>query len=127
VKVYLANIGPLKTHKIRADFSRAFFEPAGVRIVYAKGQDTAEAIADGILDSGAGVAILCGTDDDYPEMVPKVCSMVREQSQEPILLLAGHPGDHEQAYKDAGLDDYIFIKSNNHAVLKNCLQRMGVL
>ncbi len=127
VKVFLLNIGPLVNHKIRADFSRAFFEPAGVDVIYPDGFDDMEDAADAAEQSGSDIVVICGTDKDYPEIVPKAVQAVKARTPEMITVLAGYPGEHEAAYKEAGLDDYIFIKTNNYEFLKDKLTRLNVL
>jgi methylmalonyl-CoA mutase len=127
VKVFLLNIGKLVNHKIRADWSRAFFEPAGVDVIYPDGFDDMAAGAEAAEQSGADIIVICGTDKDYPELVPKALKEIRERMPEMLVILAGFPGEHEQAYKDAGLDDYIFVKTNNYEFLRDKLNRLNVL
>jgi methylmalonyl-CoA mutase len=43
------------------------------------------------------------------------------------VLLAGFPGDNEAAYKEAGMDDFIFIKSDNYELNRRYLTGLGVL
>jgi methylmalonyl-CoA mutase len=127
VKVFLLNIGKLVNHKIRADWSRAFFEPAGVDVIYPEGFDDMASGAEAAEQSGADMVVICGSDKDYPELVPQALKEIRERTPEMLVILAGYPGEHEQAYKDAGLDDYIFVKTNNYEFLREKLNRLNVL
>lgn len=126
-KVFLANIGPLRRHKLRADFSRDFFSVAGFEVVYSKGYDDADAAAEAVNLSGAHVVVICGTDDDYPAWVPALCPAIKGLVPDAQLILAGHPGDHEAAYREAGLDDFIFVKTDNYRFLADLLKQQGVL
>ena len=68
-KVFLATMGPLVQHKIRADFIRGFFEVAGFEVIYPNGFDSADAAAKAFAESGAKFAVICSTDDTYPAIV----------------------------------------------------------
>ncbi len=124
--IYLATIGPLSSHKVRADWIRDFFTPGGFDLVYPQGADSPEAVAQGILSSGARIAVICGVDPDYPAYVPAICRQVKAARPEVFLLLAGHPGDHEQPFRDAGMDDFVYVRTNNLEFLQACATRLGV-
>lgn len=126
-KLYLINVGPLRQHKLRADFTRTFFEPAGFDVLYPKGESDPDTAAQAAVDSGARVAVICSTDDAYPEAVPAIAQALKAKDPNIRLYLAGFPGEHEAAYREAGLDDYIFIKSNNYETLATALRHVGVL
>jgi len=126
-RIFLVNLGPLKRHKIRADFTRSFFETGGFEIVFPHGFDAPEAAAAALAESGAKIAVICGTDDDYAEQVPAFARALKQTAPAAKLLLAGHPGDHETAFREAGLDDYIFVKSDNYATNRHYLEHLGVL
>lgn len=120
-KIFLVNMGPTVQHKLRADFIRGFFECGGFEIEYPDGFADAETAAEAMVASGAKVAVICSTDATYPELVPAVTQAIKAKSPSLRVLLAGHPGDNEATYKTAGLDDFIFIKSNHYATLKDTL------
>jgi methylmalonyl-CoA mutase len=42
-------------------------------------------------------------------------------------LLAGNPGDNEATFKAAGLDSFIFVKSDNYATNRLYLQKVGAI
>lgn len=125
-KIFLANMGPLVQHKLRADFIRGFFECGGFDVVYPDGFADAESVAEAACASGAKVAVICSTDSTYPELVPAVTQAIKGKDSSMRVLMAGFPGDQETAYKEAGLDDYIFIKSNHYNTLKDNLAHSGV-
>jgi methylmalonyl-CoA mutase len=126
-KIYLANLGPLKKHKIRADFTRSFFAAGGFECQYGSSIEDIDTGVDEFVNSGARIAVICGTDPDYVEKVPALAAALKKASPEMKLLLAGFPGDNWEAFKEAGLDDYIFVKSNNYEVNKAYLEWLGVL
>lgn len=127
-KIFLATMGPLVQHKIRADFIRGFFQVGGFDVIYPNGFQTPEEAAKAFAESGAKYAVICSTDDTYPELVPPVTKALKAAKPDGVVMLAGIPNpDFEQSYKDAGLDGSISIKSNNYQTLKSMLESLGVL
>ncbi|MBB5352474.1 methylmalonyl-CoA mutase [Haloferula luteola] len=125
--IHLATCGVLRRHKARADFTRSFFATGGFECAYAEGSSDAAEIASRALASGARLVVICGHDEDYPSLVPDVTTRIKAADPGVQVLLAGFPGDHEAAYREAGLDDYIFVKSNNYEVNRRYLVKLGVL
>lgn len=125
-KIFLANMGSLVQHKLRADFIRGFFECGGFDVEYPDGFADADAAAEAATASGARVVVICSTDATYPELVPAVTQAIKGKDAGMRVLLAGHPGDHADAYKQAGLDDFIFVKSDHYNTLKDNLAFSGV-
>ncbi|MBR6389430.1 MAG: acyl-CoA mutase large subunit family protein [Opitutales bacterium] len=127
-KIFLATMGPLVQHKARADFIRGFFEVGGFDVIYPKGFSAAADAAKAFAESGAKYAVICSTDATYPELVPDVARALKGAKEGGIVLLAGVPDPQfEPAYKEAGLDGSISIKSNNYETLKAFLADLGVI
>ncbi|MDR2844477.1 MAG: acyl-CoA mutase large subunit family protein, partial [Puniceicoccales bacterium] len=122
-KIHLANIGPLRRHKARADFTRGFFETGGFAIAGAEGSTDAAAIADAAAKSGARLVVICGHDEDYVLHVPAIAQAIKAKLPDVTLILAGFPGENEAAFKAAGLDTYIFVKSDNYETNRQYLQK----
>jgi methylmalonyl-CoA mutase len=126
MKVFLANMGPVSQHKARADFSAGFFEVAGAEILNNTGFLTVDEAAEAAVNSGADVAVICSTDDTYPVLVPELCFAVAKRAPHMQLILAGMPAaEHKDSYFEAGLTDFIHIRSNCLETLINITQRKG--
>ena len=69
----------------------------------------ADAAAAALAESGAEIAVICSSDKLYPDVVPPAAAKLREAGARSIVL-AGHPGDNEQAWTAAGVDRFIFMK-----------------
>lgn len=108
-RIFLANMGPLRQHKARADFTRGFFEIGGFEIIYPNGFDTPQNAAQAALASGAPAVVICSTDDTYPEIVPPLVEMIRAEAEETAVILAGYPRDQIEAHKSAGIDEFIYL------------------
>lgn len=126
-KIFLANLGPLKKHKLRADWITEFFIAGGFDMVMSKAFETAVDAAEAALASEANITVVCGTDDDYPILFPDIARSIKAQDPGHKVLLAGFPGDHENAFREAGMDDFVFIKSPHAETLEKYLKHCGAL
>lgn len=123
-KVFLANMGPLKQHKARADFTTGFFNAGGFTVESpAKGFATANDAAAAVLASGAPVTVVCSTDDTYPEIVPGLVAAVKSAKPKTVVVLAGYPEEHVEAFKKAGVDAFIHIRANCIETLSEILKK----
>ncbi|GJQ61670.1 MAG: methylmalonyl-CoA mutase [Melioribacteraceae bacterium] len=125
-KIFLATMGSLKQHKARADFSRGFFEAGGFNVIYPKGFDTPEAAAKEFAASRAKVAVLCSTDDTYPELVDPFVKAAKTRGDVTVIL-AGYPKDKVEEYKAAGVDDFIYLGADVYAIISELLKNLGAL
>lgn len=114
-KVFLFNMGTLKQYKPRADFSRAFFELGGFEIIYNQGFDSNEAAVDEFNKSGADVAVICSADENYPELVPKILSLINKEKV--ITVLAGYPKEQIEMHKQNGINEFIYIGCDAYETL----------
>jgi len=128
-KVFLAKIGPVLQHKARADFSAGFFATAGFEPIAKQAFDTAEAAAAAAVASGAAVAVLCSTDDTYPALVPVFAQAVKAAKPSVTVVLAGLPAEPAtvEAFRAAGVDEFIHIRANVEATLAKFLKQIGAL
>ena len=126
-KIFLTNLGPLRRHKPRADFTRGFFAAGGFDVVSPAGFDNpADAVA-ALKESDAGITVVCGADPDYEEKFAEFATAIKSAIPEMQVILAGFPGENEAAYRAAGMDNYIFVKSNNYETNRRYLEGLGVL
>lgn len=125
-RIALVTIGALKFHKVRADFTRAFFEAGGFEVLQNDGTtDPAEAV-ERLRESGARIAVVCGTDEQYGEHFEALAKAIKVALPSTSLVLAGTPGDRESAFREAGMDDFIFVKSPHYETNLKYLRIAGV-
>jgi methylmalonyl-CoA mutase len=104
-------IGKLKEYKIRADFSNDFFKVGGFDCFIIDGFEDSENISiDNIPEKKAYV--FCSTDDLYAQFIPTFAKKLKDKYPDSYTILAGYPKDRIDEYKNAGIDDFIHIKSN---------------
>ena len=126
VNIFLANYGPIPKHKGRADFSRSFFEVAHFNVIGNDGFPTAAEVAKAAIDSNADVAVICGTDDVYPEIVPEITKAIKAANPGMKVYLAGAPGENKEAFDKAGVDQYIHVGANCYQILKAIQEERGI-
>ena len=128
VKVFLCNMGPIPQHKARADFSASFMEVAHFEVLRNNGFATPEEAVDAAVASGADVAIICSTDDTYPELVPPVARGIKAKAPNMKVFLAGAPApEFKPSYDEAGVDEYIHVRANCLAILTNIQKGKGII
>ena len=124
--VFFANMGPLRQHKARADFSRDFLRAGGLDVVYPSGFQTPEDAARAAAESGCAVCVICSTGDTYPEIVPAFCKALRETRPDMMVALAGYPADYVEAFKGAGVDIFIHVKANCYNTVEAIQNKIGL-
>ncbi len=123
--VLLVGFGPLAQYKPRADFSREFLEPGGYRIdLFAATADPVTA-AQNAAEKSPNLVVLCSTDETYPALVPAFCAEYRRLKSDGLVVLAGYPTEHIEAFKAAGVDDFIHLRANNLDSLTRFHQALG--
>ncbi len=125
--IFLTNLGPLRRHKARADFAKGFFQSGGFEVISPTGFESTDDAVAALTESAAGITVICGTDEDYIEKFADYAKAIKAALPDMQVILAGYPGENEAAYREAGMDDYIFIKSDNYELNRRYLTGLGVL
>jgi methylmalonyl-CoA mutase len=124
--VFLCNMGSLKEHKARADFARGFFSVGGYDVTSPAGFKTPEEAVAAFAKSGADIAVICSTDENYPTLVPALATGIRAQKPGATLVLAGFPQEQIEAHKKAGVDEFIHIRADALEVLSKIHTKLGI-
>jgi methylmalonyl-CoA mutase len=125
-QVFLCNMGPLREHKARADFSRGFFTTGGYDVISPEGFGTPEAAVQAFVQSGALIAVICSTDENYPALVPSLVKGIRAARRHAVIVLAGFPKDQIEAHKKAGVDEFIYLRADAVQLLGNFHFKLGI-
>jgi methylmalonyl-CoA mutase len=125
-RVFLANMGPVAHHTARATYAKNFFEAGGFEVIGNNGFREAGDAAKAFADSGAAIAVICSFDKLYPEIVPPVAAALKAAGARTVVL-AGNPATKEGAWREAGVDRFIFIKCDVLGTLREMLREEGVL
>lgn len=128
VKIFLANMGPIPQHKARADFTTGFLQVGAFDVLTNNGFKTVEECAEAAKESGADAVVICSTDATYPEIVPALAPKLHEVLPNATVYLAGTaPAELVETYKNAGIDDYINIRSNCYQTLVAMQKKKGMI
>ena len=116
-KIFLANLGTPADFTARATFAKSFFETGGIEAVDTAGFDDPAALAAAFKASGAALACLCSSDKAYAGLAADAAKALHAAGARHIYL-AGRPGDHEAAFRAAGVNDFIFAGGDALAMLQ---------
>jgi methylmalonyl-CoA mutase len=120
-RVYLAGVGTITEQVARKNYARNFFEAGGFAVLAREAKfEVTEAAADFAI-SGAKVAVICSTDKQYATVVAELAPKLKAAGARTVIL-AGHPGQSEAAYRAAGVDQFIYIRCNVLETLSSLLR-----
>jgi methylmalonyl-CoA mutase len=109
-KVFLANLGTPSDFTTRATFAKNFYEAGGIEAVSNDGfKDTTEMVA-AFKASGARLACLTSSDKVYEAQAAAAAKALTDVGA--VVQLAGRPGEPEQAWRQAGVNDFIYTGCN---------------
>ena len=123
--VFLANLGRVAQHTARATYAKNFFEAGGIQALGNDGFQDAEGCVRAFADSGARIAVLCGTDAQYEALAEPFARALKAAGVR-TLFLAGAPGDKRDGYAAAGVDSFIAVGCDVLAILRSTLADLGV-
>ena len=115
-RLFLANLGPPRQHKARADFTQAFFEVGGFQVISNNGFRTPDEAAAAALASGAPAVAICSTDETYPELVPPLVAAIKAAAPDTVIILAGRPAEQVEPLRAAGVDEFIYFGADALAI-----------
>lgn len=122
---FLANLGSVPSHKARSTWAQNLLAAAGIRALHNDGFADAEAVGAAWQEAPASLAMICGSDETYQAMLePAVTALKRAGC--PVVLVAGRPGEHAAALRDAGVSDFVFVGADVLRVMSDVLDSVGV-
>lgn len=125
-KIFLANLGAPSEHRTRTEFAAGFFAAAGIEPVDVGECEHAPCSASAFRASGARAAVLCSSDERYAELAIDAARELKAAGAIAVYL-AGRPGEHEGAWRAAGIDDFVYVGCDAHASLRDLLVSLEVV
>ncbi|WP_429464414.1 methylmalonyl-CoA mutase family protein [Neobacillus sp. B4I6] len=120
-------LGGLKQHKARLDFMKGFLAAGGLRAAESKPILSLEEARQFILETPAKYYCLCGTNEQYEIIGYEILPALKTEFPELIFYLAGLPEKEElDQWKDAGIKQFIHMKSNCYETLTSILNDLEV-
>ncbi|QDE67424.1 methylmalonyl-CoA mutase [Myxococcus xanthus] len=124
-KAFLASLGTVAEHTTRSTWTANVLAAGGLEPADAHGfADVADAAAR-FAASGATLAVISGPDALYPEWVPALTAALKAKGARAVAV-AGRPGDHEAAFRAAGVDVFFYAGADLFSLLSSLHQQLGV-
>jgi len=125
--IFLLTIGNPSMRSARASFAENFFGSAGYKIINNIGFDNPEAGVKNAVENNADVVVICSSDDEYPEIGPGIIDGLKQLNPEIRIVIAGNPTQHIEMLQDAGVDDFIHVRSNALEILSTYQTILGII
>ena len=119
---FMLTIGNLAMRQARAQFSCNFLAAAGYKVIDNLGFATVEEGVDKALEAGADIIVICSSDDEYAEYAIPAFQYLNGRA---LYVVAGAPACSEDL-KAAGIENFINVKSNQLATLKEYNAKLGI-
>jgi len=125
-EVFLFNIGNLAMRKARAMFTTNFFGCAGYEILDNGGFSSVEEGIKAYKASKAEIVVVCSSDEEYATLVPEIAKKLKSNNKELSLVVAGYPKEILETLKQAGVDEFIHVRSNLLETLESFQEKLGI-
>jgi methylmalonyl-CoA mutase len=123
-QVFLANLGTASDFTARATFAKNFYEAGGIEAVSNDGFKDQGAMIAAFKASGAKLACLCSSDKVYEAQAGNSAKALTAAGA--IVHLAGRPGEHESAWRQAGVKNFVFAGCDAVSTLQATHDILGV-
>lgn len=120
---FLALVGPIARHGVRAGFMRNLLEAGGILVVDGPVEAEASAVAEAYSAAGATVAVVCGADPDYAESGAAVAKALTGAGA--TVWLAGRPKDGQAELEQAGVTRFVAAGDDAIEVLEAASNAKG--
>ncbi len=124
--VFLFNIGNLAMRKARAMFTTNFFGCAGYEILDNPGFDAVDEGVKAAIDSKAEIVVICSSDEEYATLGHEIAEKLKAADKDIHLVVAGFPKDVKDTLKQAGVDEFIHVRSNLLQTLESFQEKLGI-
>ena len=125
--VFLFTYGNLAMRKARAGFTTNFFGCAGYKIIDNTGFKSVEDGVAAAIQSEAEIIVFCSSDDEYADLVPQACKLLKKSREDIRIVVAGNPVQLVDILKQSGVDDFIHVRSNLLDTLGKYHVWMGII
>ncbi len=123
--IFLANLGGGADHSTRSTWAKNFFEAGGIATIGNDGFEDDESMVAAYRASGARIAVVCSSDPVYAQRAASAATALKAAGVDK-LYLAGNPGDAREAYRAAGVDEFVFIGCDVVDSLEGALVALGI-
>ncbi|MEI8007138.1 MAG: methylmalonyl-CoA mutase subunit beta [Bacteroidota bacterium] len=125
-EVFLFTFGNLAMMRARAGFATNFFGCAGFLVHDNTGFETIEAGIEAVAANQPDIVVFCSSDEEYEGLAGKAVPALKAAVKNLIICVAGYPKDKLEALKNAGVDDFIHLRSNLIENLGKFSRQIGI-
>ena len=123
-QVFLANLGTASDFTARATFAKNFYEAGGIEALSNDGFKDQAAMVAAFKLSRAKLACICSSDKVYEAKAADAAKALAAAGA--IVHLAGRGGDHEAAWRQAGVKTFVFMGCDAVSTLQATHDILGV-
>ena len=106
--VFLFTYGNLAMRKARAMFATNFFGVAGFKIIDNPGFTDINQGIESFNKSNSDIMVICSSDDEYLNLSKKISTKINPEK----IVIAGYPKEIINDLQNAGINNFIHVKSN---------------
>lgn len=121
-RVLVAGLGAPADHRAAIAYARNVFSAGGIAPVSVGSHADTASVLDAWDAAGADIALLCGSQDQYRELVPELAPALRERGASLVLVT----GDHDRDLEDAGIDGWVHPGGDALRTLRAIHRELGV-
>jgi methylmalonyl-CoA mutase len=116
----LAEIGDAKMRAARSAFAANFFGCAGFEVTIQSFPSV-----DAIATAEAEAIVLCSSDAEYANLAPALLRKLKDTGRATPVMVAGFPANSVEVLEQAGVADFIHLRSNAVETLAAWQKRLG--
>lgn len=120
-KVFLLQFGDAKMRRARAEFVTEFFQCAGFGILKPPAFGTVDGALASVEAEKPDFVVLCSSDAEYPGLAVEICPRLAQP-----VIVAGYPKEALEQLKQAGVAEFVHIRSNALETLTALQRKVGI-
>ncbi len=124
--VFLFKMGDVAMRQARAGFVSNFFGCAGFAISDNLGFTSVEGAVSAAVSAKANVVVFCSSDDEYLPLAEAACPLLRQQLPQCQLVVAGYPKDAVDALTEAGIQEFVHVRTVALESLTHFQRKLGM-
>jgi len=127
-RLFQANIGRSRFYRARADWTTGFFQVGGFEVLADAEFETVDQAVAAALQSGAELVVITSSDERYAELAAPLARALGAALPKARIMLAGPAAPpYEAAWREAGIETFVNVHTNAHALLSELLAQIGAL
>ena len=124
-RAFMLSLGTVAEHTVRSMWVANALAVGGIETAEHRDFTDAAHAAEAFAAAGTPLAIISGPDALYPEQVPLLTQALKARGARAVAV-AGRPGDHEAAFRAAGVDLFLSAGADLFQLLKTLHTHLGV-